>query len=184
MQVYLITHKESGKTYVGKTVMKNLHWYLSVKRWQVKNEKVCGMPIISAILKYGWSAFDVQSVTTCETEEELNGLERLWIAVLDSTHVGYNVCHGGEGPTLGRKLSQETKDKIGAASKGRKPKVYIRTEEHRQQLRDRMRAGGGAKAGRLGGKRAAETLKDRLSLEKRQAWSKKGHEARWGAVTC
>ena len=140
MQVYLITHKESGKTYVGKTVMDNLHWYLSVKRWQVKNEKVCGMPIISAILKYGWDAFDVQSIAVCDTKKELSALERLWIAVLDSTHTGYNICYGGEGPTSGRPLSQETRDKIGAANRGKKRTAppYARTEKHRQQLRDRM----------------------------------------------
>ena len=88
----------------------------------------------------GWDAFDVQSIAVCDTKKELSALERLWIAVLDSTHTGYNICYGGEGPTSGRPLSQETRDKIGAANRGKKRTAppYARTEKHRQQLRDRM----------------------------------------------
>jgi group I intron endonuclease len=181
MQVYLITHKESGKTYVGKTVMENLHGYLSVKRWQVNRKKVRGMPIISAILKYGWDAFDIQSVATCETKDELNGLERLWIAVLDSTNTGYNLCHGGEGP-MGRSVSQETRDKIGAANRGKKrtTPAYARTEKHRQQLRDRMQ---GNKIG-IGNANATRSLVT-MSPEQRKARSKRATDVRWGRVfTC
>jgi len=139
MQIYLIVNKASGKTYVGKTVSDDLHDYLSVKRWQVRHNHVLGMPIISAIRKYGWANFDVQTVAVCSTEPELNNLERLWIAALDTRHTGYNVCSGGEGIMSGRSPSEEHRKKIGLANKGRKPAGYVRTEEHRRQLRDRMR---------------------------------------------
>ena len=45
---------------------------------------------------------------------------------------------GGDKSRLGIPLSEETKAKIGAANKGRKPKGYVRTEEHRKQLSERM----------------------------------------------
>lgn len=147
MHIYLIVHKESGKCYVGKTVSEDLHHYLSVKRWQVKHGRVCGMPIIAAIRKYGWSAFDVFSVANAESEQELNNLEQLWIVSLDSVRTGYNVCMGGESIMAGRKMSESHKTKIGQANKGRKPAGYIRTVLHRQQLRTRML---GNKVGRWG----------------------------------
>ena len=87
MQIYLIVNRMNGKTYVGKTVSQNLYDYLSVKRWQVRHGRISGMPIIAAIRKYGWENFDVQTVAICETEAELNNLERLWIAILDSTRM-------------------------------------------------------------------------------------------------
>jgi hypothetical protein len=46
VKVYLIVHKGSGKTYVGRTVKDNLNDYLSVKRWQVRHGRPGGMPII------------------------------------------------------------------------------------------------------------------------------------------
>ena len=152
MQIYLIVNRMNGKTYVGKTVSQNLYDYLSVKRWQVRHGRISGMPIIAAIRKYGWENFDVQTVAICETEAELNNLERLWIAILDSTRMGYNICRGGSG-TTGHSCSEETRRKIGAANKGRKPVGYVRTEEHRHQLRERMLAGGASKAGKLGGRK-------------------------------
>jgi group I intron endonuclease len=173
VQVYFITHKDSGKTYVGKTVSENLHHYLSTKRWQVRYNKVMGMPIISAILKYGWSAFDIQTVAVCKTEEELNNLERLWIAVLNSTHTGYNICLGGGAPTAGRHLSQETKDRIGAANRGRKPVGYVRTEEHRQQLRERQRGNKVAVGhGRPKGAHSSEEIAKR-SIGIQAAWDRR-----------
>lgn len=155
MQVYLIVNQTNGKAYVGKTVNGNLRDYLSVKRWQVRHNKILGMPIISAIRKYGWENFDVQTVAVCSTEAELNNLERLWIVLLDSTHTGYNICSGGEG-AAGRHCSPSHRRKIGLANSGRKPVGYIRTEKHRRQLRERMR---GNTVGRWGrnGKPDAET---------------------------
>jgi group I intron endonuclease len=139
MQIYCLENKVNGKCYVGKTVSDNLHDYLSVKRWAVKHGKHLGMPVIRAISKYGWDNFETKVLATAETEEELNNLERLWIILLNTRAAGYNVTAGGDVSRTGMKNSPEHNARIGAANKGRKPAGYIRTEEHRQQLRDRMR---------------------------------------------
>lgn len=177
MQVYLITNKTTGKCYVGKTTSVNLHGYLSVKRWQVKHNHVFGMPIINAIRKHGWGAFDVRTVALCDTEEELNNLERLWILLLNTTNcaLGYNICGGGEGGT-GHKLSDATKRKIGLANKGRKPVGYVRTEKHRQQLKKRMMGNHIGVYAVLG-----QWLKN-MPAEYRIAKARKAALARWGRV--
>ncbi len=177
MQIYVIVHKTTGKCYVGRTVSDKLYDYLSVKRWQVRHNSVSGMPIIVAIRAYGWDSFDVRTVATCTTENELNNLERLWIIMLRATDptFGYNVLEGGTG-TSGHPCSDERKRKIGLANRGRKPVGYVRTTKHRQQLRDRM----------LGNKHSTgdnliQWLKTTTS-EYRIARAKQAAAARWGRV--
>lgn len=140
MQIYLLENTINGKYYVGKTVSKNLNSYLSVKRWAAKFGKQQCMPIVRAIAKYGWDAFKVHVLATAENAKQLAELERLWIVSLNARdpQVGYNVSAGGEASRLGISMSDETKVKIGTANRGRKPKGYTRTEEHRKQLSERM----------------------------------------------
>ena len=153
MFVYLLTNTVNGKYYVGKTTHHNLDWYLSVKRWAARNKKDHVMPVVRAMAKYGVENFSVDVLAVSDKVEELNNLERLWIIILNSRDatLGYNICSGGDVGRLGIPQSQETKDKIGHANKGRKPVGYVRTETHRQQLRDRVcrrgRSPGGSGAG-------------------------------------
>jgi group I intron endonuclease len=141
MYVYLLTNKVNGKYYVGKTVHRNLNSYLSVKRWAARHGKFQGMPVVCAMAKYGVDNFSVDVLAVAYTPEELDELERLWIIALNSrdTAIGYNVNLGGSAGRLGMPCSEEHKIRIGAANRGRKPKGYVRTEEHRRQLRERMR---------------------------------------------
>jgi len=140
MFVYLLYNKINGKYYVGKTVSINLNRYLSVKRWAARHRKNYPMPIVRAMAKYGIDNFSVDILAVPNGREELGNLERIWILFLDSRNpkLGYNVWPGGDIGRLGIPCSEEAKKKIGAANKGRKPMGYIRTELHRQQLRDRM----------------------------------------------
>jgi len=121
-----------------------------------------------------------------ESEAEAFDAERFFIAFYGRADLGLgrlrNLTDGGEG-CVGAIRTDEWKRKIGLGNKGRKPVGYIRTEEHRMQLRERMKSGDAAKAGRIGGMRQAATLKSRFTLEQRQAWSKKVHAARWGKVS-
>jgi group I intron endonuclease len=137
--VYLIENVVNGKYYVGKTVHHNLNSYLSVKRWAARHN-IKSAPIVSAMSEYGIDSFEVSVLGTAPTSDQLNELERLWIILLNARdpNIGYNVCVGGSTGRLGLTTSEETKKKIGLANKGRKPKGYVRTELHRQQLRDRM----------------------------------------------
>jgi group I intron endonuclease len=113
MQVYLLENTTNGKYYVGKTVSKNLHWYLSVKRWQANHGNPGRMPVVAAIHKYGFDKFSIQVLTTAETRSQLDDLERLWIIALDSRNSahGYNICAGGVSGAK-RAMPEEIKRKI------------------------------------------------------------------------
>lgn len=139
MYIYLLTNKVNGKYYVGQTKKKNLQKYFIFKRWCARVGKKTNMPIVKAIAKYGWDNFIVDILAIPETPEQMNDLERIWIILLNARdpEFGYNLCIGGGKGQL--TLSEEWKAKIGAANKGRKPRGYVRTELHRQQLRDRMK---------------------------------------------
>lgn len=140
MYVYLLTNKINGKYYIGKTKKNDLCKYFVFKRWCAKKGgHYHRMPIIAAIAKYGWESFIVEILGTAETEENLNELEQLWIILLNSRdpEIGYNIAIGGG--RVCAPLSEETKAKIGAANKGRKPKGYVRTDLHRQQRKDAMK---------------------------------------------
>lgn len=173
MYVYLLTNKVNGKYYVGKTVNKNLRRYLVTQKvWRAKAGRfVGGMPIIMAIAKYGWDNFIVNVISTATSQEQLNNLERLWIIVLnarDST-VGYNIAVGGG--IVGVPCSDVAKAKISAANKGRKPVGYIRTDEHRKQLSDRMQ---GNKIGRKITPEIAAQWRKSIPKEKYTEWSRMG----------
>src|SRR5690606_14277361 len=71
-----------------------------------------------AIRKYGKESFLIEQVDTARTQEELDKKEIYWIKTL-KTHVsqnGYNLEWGGNGRG---KVSEETKQKISKAHKGR-----------------------------------------------------------------
>lgn len=174
MFVYLLTNKVNGKYYVGRTVSKNLKRYLCCKKSNAKTGKrTHGMPIINAIAKYGFENFYIDILAEPKTVEDLDNLERLWIILLDSRNpkLGYNVQAGGTKGFLGRTMPDEAKLKIGAANKGKKPKGYIRTEEHRQQLRERML---GNKIGRKITSEIVTQWKANENPEDRAEWSRKG----------
>lgn len=140
MYIYIITNLINEKYYIGKTTNPNLHWYLSNKRWAAKHGNPGNMPIVDAISKYGLDNFAIEILATANNDEELCSLEKLWIGLLNSRNsdCGYNICMGGEG-RVGIPCTEDHKRKIGLANKGRKPKGYIRTEKHRQQIRERMK---------------------------------------------
>lgn len=140
MQVYLLINEVNGKYYVGKTVSKNLNKYLSVKRWAARHNKNLGMPLVRAMRKHGVENFSTSVLAKVDNPAQLLELEKVWIIALDSRNprYGYNVCAGGIG-TTGLACSEERKQKIGLANKGRTPKGYVRTEEHKRQLRERMK---------------------------------------------
>lgn len=136
--IYTITHRDSGKVYVGQT------WSL-LRRWrQHRNDHRRRItPLNAAIAKYGVGAFDFDTITSNVGDQStLDFMERFWIKIFDSTRrgVGYNLRKGGDGGglqsdetkrkiseskkgnqiRLGAKLSDETKNKIAARARGRK----------------------------------------------------------------
>lgn len=108
----------------------------------------------------------------------LGEIERVWIIDLRTRHpdLGYNLCEGGEVGRRGLKNSDEHNKKIGMANKGRKPKGYVRTETHRQQLHDRMQ---GNDKGVKFTSDTAKKLAEGMTPEARKERARKAAQARW-----
>lgn len=125
--VYIHTNKANGMCYVGQT------WNLS-SRWCKSSYKNC-VKFSAALNKYGWDGFDHQIAVQREmTQEEMNGYEQLWIAVLNTTdrNCGYNLALGGLG---GGKRSEETCLKQSKLAMGRKNHTTPHSESTKEKLR-------------------------------------------------
>jgi group I intron endonuclease len=92
--IYLITNKENGKQYVGKTS------YTVGLRWQdhKKNFRriLDNMAIHKAMNKYGPDSFEITQLEECQ-DYELNAREQYWIKQYDTYNNGYNLTLGGDG---------------------------------------------------------------------------------------
>lgn len=158
--VYIHTNKINGKKYVGQTIFGD-H---PKRRWRNGTGYNNSWYFNSAIEKYGWDNFDHEVIASNLTKEEADNFEKLLIAKLNTydRNVGYNLTLGGDGnpghyvseetrnkmreARLGIKLSQETKDKIGAASKGRNV-GRKHTEEELEKMRTKRSDAPGKKSG-------------------------------------
>jgi hypothetical protein len=109
---YKITHKESGKSYIGITTRTLAYRW---KRHCGDGQRGIGM----AIRKYGKAAFDWEHVASATSLDNLLELERALIAQ-EGTLVprGYNLCGGGEGQFS---PSEETKTLLRETRKRYKP---------------------------------------------------------------
>lgn len=92
--IYKITNTSNGKVYIGQT-RQPLH-----KRWQ--QHKRCAMDsnmhytLYKAMNKYGIDKFTIECIYECQ-DEELDALEKKYIAEYDSYTNGYNETRGGQG---------------------------------------------------------------------------------------
>ena len=118
--IYLITHTESGRKYVGQSV--------DIRRRINDHARGCSPTRIGcAVRKYGWPAFSIETLELCN-QDELNAAEMKWVQHHDCVSPrGFNLTSGG---SLQKKYSAETKAKIGAANARR-----IVTAETRAKLR-------------------------------------------------
>jgi group I intron endonuclease len=145
MVIYTITHRETGKVYVGQSrgdVRRRWGTHCSEKSGAGRSAIKC------AILKYGRAAFDFAVVDHAIALDELKRKEQDWIAALSSMAPnGYNLTTGGESCVYSeeskRKMSEAKKalfDKIGR--KGRpvwvKKKRRPWTEEEKELRRQKM----------------------------------------------
>lgn len=114
-EVYLITNKVNGKTYVGKTVCGTENRWLE----HLYNAKRGKFPIYNAIRKYGKESFTVTTVYEGISEREINAVEKGLIAQLGTyAPNGYNITSGGDG-VAGLKFSAETRRKMSESRKGK-----------------------------------------------------------------
>ena len=126
--VYVHTNKINGKRYVGQTKKNPL------VRWgkNGKNYKGC-RKFYNAILKYGWDNFEHVILNSGLSKQEADTLEKKYIKEYKTREqkYGYNIEFGGSTKEwseeskeimrmhrLGKKLSEETKRKVGEALVG------------------------------------------------------------------
>jgi group I intron endonuclease len=143
--VYQITHLASGKFYVGSTFNFAIRKYCHMSRasgcTKLKN----------AILQYGVEAFEVKVLEYCE-KDVLTEREQCWLDLLQPFgDRGYNIARVAAAPPTtgiprseetkqklreankGKVVSQETRKKISEANRGRK--LPPRTKEHCKKIR-------------------------------------------------
>jgi hypothetical protein len=95
---YVITHRSSGKQYIGQTlttVQKRWvsHVYRAFRRTP-RNEK----SLAAAIRKHGAEAFDIEVIDVAHSQHELNRMEQRLICNYDTrVPYGYNLTRGGGG---------------------------------------------------------------------------------------
>lgn len=125
--VYKVTCRENGKVYIGITKKTaELRWRAHCRAAQ--SGKNVGSLLHAAIMRLGETAFDIETLMTCETWEEACVTERELIKEFDSFNNGYNATKGGEG-TIGFKPSDRTRKLLSDIRRGR-PK----TEEHKAAI--------------------------------------------------
>ncbi len=115
--IYKATNKLNGKIYIGQTIRdleQRKKDHISKSK---RNKPACYFH--RAIKKYGIESFDWEILDRCNSKHELDDLEFYYIKYYGTYYNGYNSTMGGEG-TIGRYCTEETKQKISKANKGRK----------------------------------------------------------------
>ncbi len=174
--IYLITNKESGKKYVGKTVQPlEIRWGGHVGSARRGDN---GMLVCRAIKKHGVEAFEHAVLEEC-AEAQLGEREKHWIAEL-KTHVsqgGYNLTLGGDGGLPGYKFSDESREKIRQKALGRKHTPETKAKMRAAKLGKKQKPEHVAKrvAAHLGKKRTPEQRAN-LSAGQFKRWSKVAQE--------
>jgi group I intron endonuclease len=114
--IYKIT-SPSGRIYVGQTVNFN-HRKTQYSNLDCKTQS----KLYNSILKYGWNFHNIELIEEC-TLEHLNERERYWQDFYNCLKNGLN-CVLTTTKTKSGELSNETKEKISEALKGKKqPKI-------------------------------------------------------------
>lgn len=127
-QVYVWTHKKSGKKYVGSTKQE------TVFKRAAYGDGYRGSPVFyKAIQEDGLDAFDVEVVATTELRERAHELEEHYIELYKTRdpEYGYNVFHSGY-PTV-EAITEERNAKISETLKQQRG-----SEEYRDIMRGRM----------------------------------------------
>jgi group I intron endonuclease len=107
--VYIVKNKINKKRYIGK----DTDWPSRKHSHKATANAGRGFYLHSAIRKYGWDNFDWQVLEECKDREELSEREKIWITKYDPE---YNLTLGGEGRCA--PLTTEHKKKISKALKG------------------------------------------------------------------
>lgn len=136
MIIYKTTNLINGKIYIGQD-SKNKSSYIG-----------SGRALLNAIKKYGKENFSKEILCFCESKKDMDEKEIYYINFFNSTNKqkGYNISQGGGG-VLGVSLSEDRKNLISKANKGKKLSKETRqkiskahtgrvfTEEHKNKIK-------------------------------------------------
>jgi group I intron endonuclease len=130
MLIYKATNKTNGKAYIGQTTTSLASRTASHVR-EARYGRRSKSAFHNALLKYGLDNFEIGAIETCDTIDQLNERERHWIASLNTISPnGYNIEPGGnhfpmseasKAKLRGRKVSEETRQKISQIARNRSP---------------------------------------------------------------
>lgn len=149
--LYIHTNLKNNKKYIGITCQK------PENRWNYGKGYLRNKHLSGAIKKYGWNGFshDVVLVNLTKEEAEMFEIEIIKFYNTTNQNLGYNLTSGGSlgskhsqqtikkmsrnrkginNPNFGKKMSQETKDKISKANKGNK--LGPLSEERKRKIRE------------------------------------------------
>lgn len=119
----------SGKVYIGITSKED-----PKERWGAGGHLYKHNSLFwNAIQKYGWDNIEHEILCENMEEEDAKEMEIALIAQYKSEGISYNITDGGDGVSW--TMSQEHKDKISAALKGKK-----KTPEHAKNAREALKS--------------------------------------------
>lgn len=124
MKIYKITHKATGKIYIGQTIKNsNTRWLKHCA--DAENGKINTL-IARAILKHGREAFLVEDVCSALSAEHLDSLEVELIKRFNSMMpVGYNMLSGG-GKSYQRNRTESQRCRIREIQLGKRASLSTR----------------------------------------------------------
>ncbi|MGE6347870.1 NUMOD3 domain-containing DNA-binding protein [Bacillus mycoides] len=169
MIIYKATNTANNKVYIGLTTSKLEQRKRQHKHSALTADSMCTFHM--AIRKYGWNNLKWEVVDMADEFEELCEKEKYWISHHNSYgNGGYNETKGGDNGFLGRIHSEETREKISKANKGK-----TASEETRKKMSETRKLITGEKHhlhGRTGekcfnyGKRHSDDAKSKMSNAK------------------
>jgi group I intron endonuclease len=163
MLIYKAENKINGKAYIGQT---SLSLEKRVKSHIAdSNRKNCSRAnnhFQSAIRKHGIASFDWIVLFECFSKEEMNEMEKFFIANYKATHELYNMTDGGDIPPnqKGKRLSEETRLKISKSLKGNTNGIgVVFSKERRNKISERFKGRVSPNKGKI----ASEETRKKLS---------------------
>lgn len=118
----------SGKIYIGISSNVNIRWSGKGFRYTTYNSI-----FKKAIKKYGWDNIKHEILFKNLTKEKASQLEIDLIRHYKNLGISYNITNGGEG-TLGRKVSEETKQKMRENAHGFSKNAIIALHNSRRKI--------------------------------------------------
>ena len=185
--IYKIT-SPSGKIYIGQSVNIYRRWYV-YKNKNNLNIKTIGILLYRSLKKHGYELHKFEIIEECLIKQ-LDKREIYWIKFYKSNREGLNIREGGMSPkntletiekirnkAIGRKLSEEAKNKISESKKGNKNNLGKKhTKEHNEKI-------GKANTGRSFGKERSEKIIMKISKPIIQYDLEGNFIKEWGSAT-